>query len=274
VPELPEVETVRRTLAPIVGARLASVWTSGKGLHMARRPPRAALQRLVGARITALRRHGKYLLVDTSMSSSILFHLGMSGRLRVQRADAPRARHTHVVLGLGARELHYVDPRRFGQCDVFERASPRDHDGLALLGPDPLVDGVDAAELHDAARNRKVTLKAFVLDQGVLAGMGNIYASEALWRAKLRPSRRSNRLSAAAAGNLAEAIREVLDRALVNNGTSLRDFVDADGAEGSNADYLWVYGREGEPCPRCNRAIRRTVHQGRATFYCPTCQPP
>jgi formamidopyrimidine-DNA glycosylase len=241
---------------------------------MARRPPRAALQRLVDAHITALRRHGKYLLVDTSTPSSILFHLGMSGRLRLQGANAPRARHTHVVIGLGARELHYVDPRRFGQCDVFEHASPGDHDGLALLGPDPLVDGVDAVRLHEVARTRNVTLKAFVLDQSVLAGMGNIYASEALWRAKLRPSRRSNRLSAGAARQLAKAIREVLDRALVNNGTSLRDFVDADGAEGSNADYLWVYGREGEPCQRCNRAIRRTVHQGRATFYCPTCQPP
>jgi formamidopyrimidine-DNA glycosylase len=274
VPELPEVETVRRTLAPIVGARIDAVWTSGKGLHMARRPPRAALRQLVGARITTLRRHGKYLLVDTSTPSSILFHLGMTGRLRVQRANAPRARHTHIVIGLGARELHYVDPRRFGQCDVFERAAPEHHDGLALLGPDPIVDGVDGLALHDAARKRKVTLKAFVLDQSVLAGMGNIYASEALWRAKLRPSLRSNRLSTIAAKRLAKAIREVLDRALVNNGTSLRDFVDADGAEGSNAEYLWVYGREGEPCSRCNHAIRRTVHQGRATFYCPTCQPP
>jgi formamidopyrimidine-DNA glycosylase len=108
----------------------------------------------------------------------------------------------------------------------------------------------------------------------VLAGVGNIYASEALWRAKLRPSTRANRLSARGAEALAAAIHEVLARALEHNGTSLRDFVDADGAEGSNADYLWVYGRRGEPCPRCRTAIKRTVHQGRATFYCPTCQTP
>jgi formamidopyrimidine-DNA glycosylase len=241
---------------------------------MARRPPRAKLRELVGARITGLRRHGKYLLIDTSTPKSLLFHLGMSGRLRVQSARDPRAPHTHVVIGIGARELRYVDPRRFGQCDVIVRAAPHDHDGLALLGPDPLVDGVDAAMLHAAARARRVTLKALVLDQAVLAGMGNIYVSEALWRARLRPSMRSGRLSATAAGCLAAAIREVLDRALVHNGTSLRDFVDADGAEGSNAGYLWVYGRAGQPCPRCNRAIRRTVHQGRATYYCPTCQPP
>jgi formamidopyrimidine-DNA glycosylase len=274
VPELPEVETVRRTLAPIVGIQIRSVWTSGKGLHMARKPPRAALRALVGSRIEALRRHGKYLLIDTSTPRSILFHLGMSGRLRVQEAREPRVPHTHVVIGLGARELRYVDPRRFGQCDVFERAAPHDHDGLALLGRDPLVDGVDGRELHAAARARHVTLKALVLDQRVLAGMGNIYASEALWRARLRPAMRSSRLSAIAATRLAAAIREVLDRALVHNGTSLRDFVDADGAEGSNADYLWVYGRAGEACPRCKNAIRRAVHQGRATFYCPTCQPP
>ena len=176
--------------------------------------------------------------------------------------------------GLGTRELRYVDPRRFGQCDVFPRATPKSHEGLALLGRDPLVDGVDADELHTAARARRVTLKALVLDQSLLAGMGNIYASEALWRARLRPSRRSQRLSAKQAVSLAAAIREVLDRALLNNGTSLRDFVDADGAEGSNADYLWVYGREGQRCPRCKQAIRRAVHQGRATYYCPTCQPP
>ncbi len=251
-PRAPEVETVRRTLAPIIGAQIRSAWTSGKGLHMARKPPLGALRQLVGARITALRRHGKYLLLDTSTPDTILFHLGMSGRLRVRAATDHRALHTHVVLGLGARELRYVDPRRFGQCDVFPRAAANQHEGLALLGRDPLVDGVDGLELHAAARARRVTLKALVLDQRVLAGMGNIYASEALWRARLRPSLRSPRLSAAAAGRLAAAIREVLDRALVHNGTSLRDFVDADGAEGSNADYppSGAMGAKANTCPQ------------------------
>ncbi len=269
MPELPEVETVRRTLAPIVGARITGAWTSGKGLHMNRRPPRARLRALAGATITGLRRHGKYLLVDTDGPSSILFHLGMTGRLRIHARRDPRARHTHVIVQLGRRELRFTDPRRFGLCDVVAR----DH-VLVDLGPDPLVHGIDATALHDAARGRTVTLKAFVLDQSVIAGVGNIYASEALWRARLRPSLRAKRLTATAAKRLGAAVGGVLADALANNGTTLRDFVDADGERGDNSEYLDVYGRAGEPCPRCKTTIRRAVHQGRATYYCPTCQTP
>jgi formamidopyrimidine-DNA glycosylase len=273
MPELPEVETVRRTLAPAIGATIHGAWDSGKGLHMHRKPPRAKLRRLVGARITAVRRLGKYLLLDTERAT-LLAHLGMTGRLLISRKDAPRAKHTHVVLDLGERELRFVDARRFGQIDVIEPTDERAHPALAGLGPDPLVDGIDVATLHDRARRRKTTLKAFVLDQSVLAGVGNIYASEALWRAGLRPTTRANRLTAAACSRLADAIREVLEHALTKGGTSLRDFVDADGSAGENADYLWVYGRAGEPCLRCHAKIRRSVVQGRATYYCPTCQPP
>jgi formamidopyrimidine-DNA glycosylase len=128
--------------------------------------------------------------------------------------------------------------------------------------------------LFARSRGKQATLKAFVLDQGVVAGVGNIYASEALWRAKLRPTRRAHRLTAAGADTLAAAIHEVFDRALTKGGTSLRDFVAANGVEGLNAEYLWVYDRSGEPCPRCKTKIRRTVLQGRATYYCPTCQTP
>jgi formamidopyrimidine-DNA glycosylase len=239
---------------------------------MARRPPRRLLRGLVGARITGVRRIGKYLLVDTDRAESILVHLGMTGRLRIHRKGERRAKHTHLVVSLGERELRFVDPRRFGQIDVVGRGVERQHPGLAILGPDPLTDGIDAAALLAIAKRRKVSLKAFVLDQGVIAGMGNIYASEALWRAKLKPTLRSNRLAVPAMARLVAAVREVLQRALENNGTSLRDFVDADGFEGDNADYLWVYGREGQPCRRCKTPIRRTVQQGRATYYCPTCQ--
>jgi formamidopyrimidine-DNA glycosylase len=274
MPELPEVETVRRTLAPAIGAKITAVWDSGKGLHMFRKPPRARLRRLVGARITAIRRHGKYLLVDTDTPDTLLVHLGMTGRFLIVPTAAPRAKHTHVVLDLGARQLRFVDPRRFGQIDVFRRGDERRHPALAELGPDPLVDGIDAAHLHARARGKKSTLKAFILDQGVIAGVGNIYASEALWRAKLRPTTRAHKLTAAAAVRLADAIGEVLHHALDKGGTSLRDFVAADGAAGENADYLWVYGRAGKPCPRCKTTIRRAVHQGRATYYCPTCQAP
>jgi formamidopyrimidine-DNA glycosylase len=274
MPELPEVETVRRTLAPTIGARVTEVWDSGKGLHMHRKPPRARLRKLVGARIVGIRRHGKYLMVDFDHGLTLLVHLGMTGRLLVVD-DALRAKHTHVVLRLADRRaLHFVDARRFGQIDVLERARESEHPALASLGPDPLVHGIDAAALHERAKRRTTTLKAFVLDQSVLAGVGNIYASEALWRAKLRPGARANVLSAAGASRLAGAIREVLDHALSKRGTSLRDFVDARGTQGENAEYLWVYGRAGEPCRRCNATIRRTIHQGRATYYCPTCQTP
>ena len=274
MPELPEVETVRRTLAPALGARISAVWDSGKGLHMYRKPPRARLRTLVGARITALRRHGKYLLVDTDSPHTLLVHLGMTGRFLITANEAPRAKHTHVVLELGKRDLRFVDARRFGQIDVIERGTEKEHPALAVLGPDPLVDGIDEVAFHARSRGKKATLKAFVLDQGVIAGVGNIYASEALWRAKLRPTTRAHKLSVAASARLCEAIREVLDHALTKGGTSLRDFVDADGAQGENADYLWVYGRAGEPCLRCKTAIRRSVVQGRATYYCPTCQTP
>jgi formamidopyrimidine-DNA glycosylase len=276
MPELPEVETVRKTLAPLVGARIAAAWTSGKGLHMNRRPPRAKLGALAGSRITGVRRHGKYLLIDTDGPRSILFHLGMSGRLRLVPRRAPRARHTHVAIALAdRRELRFVDPRRFGLCDVVERATERAHEALAVLGPDPLVDGLDPTALYASSReHRGLTLKALVLDQSVIAGVGNIYASEALWRARLRPSLRAKRLTATGAGRLARAVHDVLFDALEHNGTTLRDFVDADGERGDNSDYLDVYGRAGEPCPRCKTSIRRAVHQGRATYYCPTCQTP
>lgn len=274
MPELPEVETVRRTLVPAIDAKITAVRSSGKPLHMRRLPPIAAITRaVVGQRVVGLRRIGKYLLVDIGADVSLVVHLGMSGRFRLVDARAPEAPHTHVVLVLDrGRELRFTDPRRFGQVDLVRRGAEREHPALADLGPDPLVDGVSASYLHEQARRRKVSLKSFLLDQKVLAGVGNIYASEALWRAKLHPARRAHRLDAAQARALAAAVRKVIDVSLTHGGTSLKDFVDADGNEGDNSDYLRVYGRDGEDCPRCRTKIRRTVIQGRATYACPTCQ--
>jgi formamidopyrimidine-DNA glycosylase len=274
MPELPEVETVRLTLLPAIGARIESVWDSGKGLHMRRKPPRAKLRKLVGARITALRRIGKYLLVDTDTPESLLVHLGMTGRFRLQSAKEPRPPHTHLVLSLGDRELRFADARRFGQIDVVTRANEKQHVALKDLGPDPINDGIDPVAFFARSRKKKAQLKAFILDQSVLAGVGNIYASEALWLSKLRPTKRAGRLTEEKAAALARAIDEVLRTSLANHGTSLRDFVDGDGAEGSNYDYLKVYDRKGQPCPRCKTSIRRSVLQGRATYFCPTCQTP
>ena len=272
MPELPEVETVRRTLVPALGATITGVWTSGKGLHMGRKPPRAKLRRLIGQTITALRRRGKYLLVDTDAGDILMVHLGMSGRFRLQAAAEPRAAHTHVVLALGARELRFSDPRRFGQIDVITRGAEREHAGLGTLGPDPIEETLTGAHLAARARGKTTSLKAFVLDQAVVAGVGNIYASEALWVAQLHPQTQAKKLVAARADTLAAAIIEVLRHALDHGGTTLRDFLAADGAEGDHYDYLSVYGRDGEPCRRCTRPIKRSVVHGRATFFCPTCQ--
>jgi formamidopyrimidine-DNA glycosylase len=274
MPELPEVETVRRTLTPAIGATIHGTWDSAKGLHMQRKPPRAKLKKLVGATLTAARRHGKYLLIDTDTPHTLLIHLGMTGRVLIQQKSAARPPHTHLVLDLGDRELRFADARRFGQIDVLERAKERQHPALEILGPDPIVDGIDPVAFAARAKTKKSILKVFLLDQSVLAGVGNIYASEALWRAKLKPTTRAHKLTATSAARLAKAIDETLRNALDNGGTTFSDFIAADGAEGYNEDYLWVYGREGEPCLRCKTKIRRTVHQGRATYYCPTCQTP
>ncbi|MEZ4363667.1 MAG: bifunctional DNA-formamidopyrimidine glycosylase/DNA-(apurinic or apyrimidinic site) lyase [Kofleriaceae bacterium] len=275
MPELPEVETVRRTLATVLGAKLVSVSSSGLPLRLRQPIPVAALRAMIGQRIEAVRRLGKYLLVDLSGPRGVLVHLGMSGRLRVVPASAEEAPHTHLALGLDRRRaLRYSDPRRFGQISVYERGAERSHPALAVLGPDPLDPDVVGEELlWSSARGRNVSLKALVLDQGVIAGMGNIYASEALWLARLRPTWRTQRLTRPGARALWAAIQQVLAHALTHGGTTLRDFVAADGSYGEHSGYLKVYGRGGEPCPRCEGVIRRIVQQGRATYFCSTCQP-
>lgn len=282
MPELPEVETVRRTLAPAIGLRVESVWTSGFPLRLNQKVDRRMLTRAArGHAIEDVRRLGKYLLLDFLGSNrSVLVHLGMSGRLRLMDTRTQRAPHTHVVFQLrdphssDARELRYSDPRRFGQVTWVHRGREREHPSLARLGLDPLVEELTGAHLHARMKKTARPIKIFLLDQQAVAGVGNIYASEALWQARIRPTTPANRISRKRADALAAAVIEVFDRALGHGGTSLRDFVNADGQEGSHAHYLWVYDQEGNPCPRpdCQALIRRSVMQNRATFHCPRCQ--
>jgi len=278
VPELPEVETVRRTLEPAVGRRVKQVWTSGLPLRMNSPVDRAGLERAsVGAVLEAVRRHGKYLMLEfADRAELVLVHLGMSGRLRLTAAGDPPAPHTHVVFALdGAQQIRYSDPRRFGLVAVAPGGERRrEHPALAELGRDPLLERVGGAFLHDAVKRSAQTMKTILLDQRILAGVGNIYACEALWLARVAPTVRGRNLTRAQADEVARAVREVLRTALTRGGTSLRDFVDADGMEGENAGYLRAYGREGERCLRrgCGGRIRRVVIQARATFYCPRCQ--
>jgi len=272
VPELPEVETVVRTLRPqLLGATIAGVWTSGKGLRLARPIDQAALAEFSqSARIVTVRRKGKYILVDLDRrNAGILIHLGMTGRLRLQAANEPRAPHTHVVWSLAnGGELRFVDPRRFGWVEASDNVDALPE--VAQLGTDAWLE-LDAPGLRTMLAESAAPLKSFLLDQKRIAGLGNIYVCEALFRARLHP-RTPARAAAGRAAALARAIRATLKGALANRGTTMRDFVDAEGRSGDNAAALLVYGREGEPCRVCGAAVRRMINSGRSTFFCARCQ--
>lgn len=277
MPELPEVETVRRTLAPIIGAQVTRVWHSGLPLHLNRPVDLRALRRAaVGAAVERIDRLGKYLLVYFEGRADLaVVHLGMSGRLRVFPDGARAVAHTHVVWSLAdGRSVRYSDPRRFGFVGTAHRGAERDHPSLARIGIDPLTGSFSGAALHELTQGSWQPIKTFLLDQRKVAGLGNIYAAEALWTARIRPTLRAHRLSAARADTLARAIRRVLRHALTHGGTSLKDFVNATGSPGNHRKHLRVYGREGLRCarPGCGAQIRRILSQGRATFFCPRCQ--
>lgn len=275
MPELPEVETVVRTLRPrLLGRTIRSVWSSGKALRMRRTVGVKSLRELcTGARVAAVARRAKYILIRLERrrrpAGAVVVHLGMTGRLRVDTARAPRDKHTHVAFGLdGGVELRFVDARRFGCVLAAPDSAPLPE--LADLGPDALT-GLEPAAFAVALAKSKAPVKAFLLDQRRIAGLGNIYACEALFRARIHPRTPAHRVRAHAA-RLAAAIHETLELGIANCGTSFRDFVDANGEAGTNLDELLVYGRAGKPCRVCGTAIRRSVDAGRSTFFCPRCQ--
>ncbi len=272
MPELPEVEIVRRSLEPhLVGSRVESVETRAVKLREGIRPADWR-RRIVGSRFEALDRRGKYLIAKGERAVA-LFHLGMSGRLVLRRPEEPREPHTHLVLRLDhGLEMRFIDPRRFGVAAVLDARRLDAHPGLAGLGPDPLEGDVEGALL--AVRRSRSPIRSVLLDQRVLAGVGNIYANEALARAGISPLRRACAIAPRRMTLLAEAIRTVLSDALEAGGTTLRDggFVNAEGDGGYFAVSLSVYGREGEACGRCGRPIVRKVITGRSAFYCPGCQ--
>ncbi len=274
MPELPEVETVMRSIAPLVRNRsVLDVWTSGLPLHLCRPVDEASLRRLIaGAQVKRLQRRGKYILLHMARASDVavvLVHLGMSGRLLVAAASQPRAAHTHVVLSLnGGKELRFVDPRRFGQFKVA--GTMADLPELAGMGPEPFGEAAGVG-LAASLASCRAPIKAFLLDQRRLAGVGNIYACEALFELGVHPNKRASRLVRRAPDVLA-SVRMVLQRGLDNRGTTLRDYVDGTGNAGGNQSALKVYGREGKPCLRCAGVVRRRVDAGRSTFFCPGCQ--
>jgi formamidopyrimidine-DNA glycosylase len=286
MPELPEVETVRRGLAPVLeDARLTRV--------EARRPdlrfplPEGFVQRLTGATVTGLGRRAKYLLARLDRDETLVMHLGMSGRFEIAGgasklrpgdfalAQPPDPKHAHIVFETEAGAVvTFYDPRRFGYMDLIATDRLEAHPWFEGLGPEPLGPCFGAETLERAFEGRRQSVKATLLDQRVVAGLGNIYVCEALFRAGLAPERPAGGIGRKKLEDLARSVREVLGEAIEAGGSTLRDYASADGALGYFQHRFQVYGREGEPCvrPGCRGRIERTVQAGRSTFACSRCQ--
>lgn len=273
MPELPEVETTRRGLAPHVeGRRITAVTLRRPDLRWP--IPGEVARLLPGQRIDAVRRRAKYLLLDTAAGSALL-HLGMSGSLRVLPADTPVRPHDHVDLALeggrqGPRVLRFNDPRRFG-CLLWQPPG-QTHELLAGLGPEPLSDTFDGDYLFAMSRGRSAPVKTFLMDQRVVVGVGNIYVAEALFAAGVSPLRAAGKVSRERYLRLADEVRRILGHAIARGGTTLRDFIAPDGAPGYFEQELSAYGRGGEPCPRCGRALKQASIGQRTTVWCGHCQ--
>lgn len=284
MPELPEVETVRRGLAPaLVGRRLARVETRRADLRFPF--PEGFAERLQGARVLDLTRRAKYLLAPLDTGETLAAHLGMSGRFTLlSGGDAldpgayyhtvpPNPAHTHVVLETdrGAR-VEYNDPRRFGYMTLIASEALEAHPFFKGLGPEPLSNAFNAAHLVEAFAGRSQNVKATLLDQRTVAGLGNIYVCEALFRSGIAPTKEAGRVSHKAAERLAVAVRDVLNEAIEVGGSSLRDYRQANGSSGAFQERFRVYDREGGACVSCAKPVQRIVQSGRSTFFCKTCQ--
>jgi formamidopyrimidine-DNA glycosylase len=270
MPELPEVETTRRGLEPLlVGQRIRTVVVRNRRLRLP--VPRRLPQFVAGTTIRSLARRGKYLLVDCGPGTLIL-HLGMSGRLWVVTDGAAPAPHDHfdLVLDSGA-VVRMRDPRRFGLV-LWQAGDPLAHPLLAEIGPEPLSAAFDGAMLHAATRSRSAAIKHVLMDSHVVAGVGNIYANEALFRAGISPRTSARRLSRQRCHVLAAKIRETLELAINAGGSSLRDYLRSNGMAGNYQSQFMAYDRAGEPCRRCGALIREIRQGQRSTFYCPRCQ--
>jgi formamidopyrimidine-DNA glycosylase len=269
MPELPEVETIRRSLMPrVAGQRIARVVVRERRLRVPIAPDFES--RLSGRRVEDVERRGKYLLLRLDDGAVLLVHLGMSGRLWVRSPDAAGEPHDHVEISFESGfVLVFNDPRRFGLMRIGEGDA---FDELRTVGVDPLAHGWSEDDWRQRLRNRRLPIKNLLMDQRILAGIGNIYASEMLHRAGIRPRRRASLLKRQEIARLAVAMRDVLETAVRLGGSSISDYRDAEGREGYFQIHHAVYDREGQPCPACGAAIRRIVLSGRSTFYCPKCQ--
>ncbi|MEO1766971.1 bifunctional DNA-formamidopyrimidine glycosylase/DNA-(apurinic or apyrimidinic site) lyase [Thiobacter aerophilum] len=273
MPELPEVETTRRGLMPHVVGRVIEGVTV-RAVRLRWPVPPGLARRLAGARLADIERRGKYLLfrVEASTPGWLIVHLGMSGSLRMVAAGTPAGCHDHLDLSLdNGHVVRLRDPRRFGAV-LWHPGDPARHPLLAHLGVEPLSESFTGAWLYRHTRNRSAAIKQVLMDAGLVVGVGNIYANEALFHAGIDPRRPARRLGQARCTRLVEAVRATLERAIAAGGSSLRDFVHADGQPGYFQQHYAVYGRAGEPCRRCGGPIRHLRQGNRSTFFCPRCQ--
>ena len=282
MPELPEVETVRRGLAPVMeGVVIARADVNRPDLRWPF--PAQMAERITGQRVERLRRRSKYVLAELSSGETLLIHLGMSGRMLISgdplgqfvHEHPATEKHDHVVFHMenGAR-ITFNDPRRFGAMDLMETAREAEHKLLAVLGPEPLSNDFHEAILVNALKGRNMPVKSALLDQRIVAGLGNIYVCETLFRAGISPARKAGRIAAVRVAAMVPIIRDILGEAIEAGGSSLRDFRQADGELGYFQHSFDVYGREGQPCKTegCDVKITRIVQSGRSSFYCPQCQ--
>ena len=269
MPELPEVETTVRGLAPVLeGEQIARVVQRRADLRYPFPPDLG--QRLVGARVVGLGRRAKYGLIGTDRGDTMVFHLGMSGRWRVDPGEL--GAHDHLVIETdGGRAVALNDPRRFGFVELLATADLDRHPAFATMGPEPLGEGLTAEHLLRAFERRRAPVKAMLLDQRVVAGLGNIYVCEALHMARIAPNRAAGRIALPRLERLVDAVRDVLRAAIAAGGSTIRDYARPDGELGYFAKQWRVYGREGEPCG-CGATVRRRAEGGRSTFWCPACQ--
>jgi formamidopyrimidine-DNA glycosylase len=273
MPELPEVEVLRRSLEPhLVGDVIERVEVRNPAMREPVDPAR--LRRATqGREVLALRRRSKYLLIDLQGGKTLVVHLGMSGRLTLAPGETPPELHEHVAFRLrSGRRLRLRDPRRFGLVFAVSTAELAADPHFAHLGVEPLEPGFSGEVLARAATGRRGPVKAFLMDAGVVVGVGNIYASETLHRAGVHPARLVSRISRARWERVADSAMAVLRQAIAEGGTTLNDFADGEGRSGYFQVSLAVYDREGEPCHACGRPVRRIVQSNRSTFYCPGCQ--
>lgn len=282
MPELPEVETVRRGLLPVMeGRRVLTAQVNRPDLRFPL--PERMAERVTGATILGLRRRSKYILADLSTGETLLIHLGMSGRMLISgrkigefhHAIAVPQKHDHVVLDMeGGARVTFNDARRFGAMDLMETATAEAHPLLSVIGPEPLGNEFHADYLVSKLSGKRSPIKSALLDQRLVAGLGNIYVCEVLYRAGIAPDRLAGELSETEAAALVPLIREVLEEAIAAGGSSLKDYRQADGELGYFQHAFRVYGREGQICATagCGAEVKRIVQAGRSSFYCPNCQ--